>query len=99
VEAPRDMVVTLSARHDAGIAVWMNQHAVMQSDAARGVTDLTDPPPDVTDVELRKGWNEIVVKTEDLKQDWGFSLRLGLPPGVVCAQSDGPPAELGSELP
>jgi len=63
----------------------------MNSPVAKGVTDLTDPAPDATEVRLHRGWNRVVVRTEDTTGNWGFSLRLGLPPGIVCAQSDRPP--------
>ncbi len=99
VEAPQAANVMLRVRHNAGIAVWFNQHEVMESEKAQGVTDLTDPPPDVVEVNLKKGWNEIAVRTDDVKTDWGFSLRLALPPGMVCAQSAEPPAEVGPNLP
>ncbi len=92
IEAPKAVTAKLSARHNAGIAVWLNQQPVMQVEGAKGVTDLTDPPADVKVVHLHKGWNQIAVKTEAGKKDWGFGLRLELPPGVVCAQSDRPPA-------
>ena len=92
VDAPRAISTKLSVRHNAGIAVWVNQHDVMNAEGAKGITDLTDPPSDVTTVDLQKGWNEIAIRTEDVKDDWGFSLRLALPPGVICAQSDVPPA-------
>lgn len=91
VNAPRAIRAQLTARHKAGISVWLNQQAVLQAAGAGGVMDLTDPPPDATEVNLQQGWNEIVVRTEDEKQDWGFSLQLMLPPGVICAQSDQPP--------
>jgi len=92
VDSPHAMTVQMRVRHDAGIAVWVNQHAVMTSKGAEGLTDLTDPPPDVVAVSLKKGWNQVAVKTDDLTTNWGFSLRLRLPAGVVCAQSDKPPA-------
>lgn len=97
VKAPETLTAKLSTRHNAGIAVWINRHAVIQSSIAKGVTDLTDPSPDVEEVQLHKGWNQIVVRTDDDQKDWGFRLRLELPPGVVCAQSDKPPAQTGMQ--
>lgn len=91
VNAPKAMRVNLRVRHDAGIAVWVNEHQVMDSLGAEGVTDLTDPPPETAEVSLKKGWNQISVRTDDARKNWGFSLRLGLPPGMICAQSDTPP--------
>ncbi len=99
VEVPSAVSVKLSVRDDAGIAVWINQKAVMESDEAQGVTDLRDPPPGEVEVNLKKGWNQIAVRTDEGKKDWGFALRLLLPPGVVCAQSDKPPARYGNSLP
>ena len=99
IEAPAALTVKLSVRHNAGIAVWVNQHAVMNSQGAKGITDLVDPPPDATDVILQKGWNEIAIRTDDVSKDWGFSLRLALPPGVICAQSDMPPAQSENSTP
>jgi hypothetical protein len=99
VEAPRAMNVKLRVRHNAGIAVWINQRAVVDAEGARGVADLKDPPPDTVEVNLQKGWNEIAIRTEDAQGDWGFSLRLALPAGVICAQSDQPPAPVVSQAP
>lgn len=99
VEAPSAISAKLRVRHNEGIAVWVNQHKVMSSEEAKGVTDLTGPPPDVTTVNLRAGWNEIAVRTDDMDKDWGFSLRLALPPGAICAQSDTPPAQEGTSAP
>jgi hypothetical protein len=95
VNAPEDVTAKLSARHSAGLAVWLNHAEVMESSMAEGVADVQDPSPAETTVHLRKGWNQIVVETDEGKKAWGFGLRLVLPPGVVCAQSDKPPAEMG----
>lgn len=94
VDAPRAVRVSLRVRHDASIAVWVNGDKVMDVTGPKGVTDLTDPPPGARVVSLKKGWNQIAVRTDDETKDWGFALRLGLPPGMICAQSDKPPAGL-----
>ncbi|HTV81656.1 MAG TPA: TIM-barrel domain-containing protein [Acidobacteriaceae bacterium] len=99
VEAPTAVSAKLRVRHNAGIAVWVNQHAVMDSEVAKGITDLRDPPPDETNVDLKEGWNEIAIRTDDGSRDWGFSLRLALPAGVICAESDMPPAKGGIGAP
>ncbi len=97
VDAPKAVTAKLSARHNAGIAVWVNQTAVMESAGVKGITNVQDPPLDVAEVHLQKGWNQIVVRTQDDKQDWGFGLRLELPPGVICAQSAEPPMHEAEE--
>jgi hypothetical protein len=93
VDAPRQVTARLRVRHKAGIAVWVNQESAMTSNDAQGIVDLTDAPPDTREIHLKKGWNQILVRTDDQKNDWGFSVRLALPPGVICAQSDTPPAQ------
>jgi hypothetical protein len=96
IDAPKAMTAGLSARHNAGITVWLNDKTVMELTVAGGVLDLQDPSQDRTLVHLQKGWNQIVVRTNDEHNGWGFGLRLQLPPNVVCAQSHKPPVHTGT---
>lgn len=92
VKARAPLTCRLSVRHDNGIAIWINRRRVINSPQAHGVADLSDPPPDRVRVHLDSGWNQVVVRSDQVEKDWGFSIRLGLPAGAICAQSSDPPA-------
>jgi hypothetical protein len=93
IDAPRAVHAKLRVRHNAGIAVWVNEKSVVNSRGAKGIVDLKNPPPDTVDVSLKQGWNEIAVRTDDQTKDWGFGVWVELPAGVVCAQSAKPPMQ------
>ena len=91
VKAPSPITGQISVRHNNAMTLWINRRQVIHSPRARGIIDLSDPPPDITQIHLRKGWNQVVAQVSQHSGDWGFSVRLALPPGVVCEQADTPP--------
>ncbi len=92
VKAPAPVTCGVGVRHAEGIALWINRQQIINSPRSQGMSDLADSPPGVVKVPLQKGWNQVVVRSEEAEKDWGFSVRLHLPAGVALAQSDEPPA-------
>lgn len=91
IKAPSPITCQISVRHNNAMTLWINQNQIIHSPIARGIIDLSAPPPDIKQIQLRKGWNQVVAQVSQHSGDWGFSVRLALPPGVVCEQAAGPP--------
>ncbi len=89
VKAPADLSCRIRVHHDDGIELWANGTELINSPSPMGYA--MSEPPAVATLQLHKGWNEIEVKTYQLKWDWGFSVVLNLPEGVVCLQASEPP--------
>lgn len=92
IRAPKAVAATMSVRHDSAIAVWINRQKALDSSQSVGVIDIGHPSPERITVHLKQGWNQILVNTSAGLKDWGFAVRVHLPFGVACAQSDEPPA-------
>lgn len=56
---------------DDGVRVWLNDILVHSNPAYRGAS----PDQDRIDVELKKGWNKLLVKVLQGSGGWGFYLR------------------------
>ena len=67
--------VEICCGSDDGIAVWLNGECVHFNNTARGV----EIDNDVIPVQLRKGWNRLLVKISQGGGTWGFTLRLRRP--------------------
>ena len=48
-------------------------------------------PADTVQVHLHAGWNQFVVQTDQIKWEWGFSVRIRVPQGVIFTQASHPP--------
>ena len=70
VYSPETRKATLSAGSDDGLRVWLNGKLVIDHYEARAAA----PDQDQVEVELRKGWNSILVKIEERIGGWGFFL-------------------------
>ena len=57
---------------DDGIRVWVNDSVVFTLGGERGAK----PGEFVVPVDLRRGWNRVLVKVENLEKDWGFFFSL-----------------------
>jgi hypothetical protein len=62
---------------DDGIKVWLNFRLVDSHNGTRALT----PGEDKMDVNLSRGWNELLVKVTQHDQGWGFCARLLKPDG------------------
>jgi hypothetical protein len=69
VKATEDMKVTMQTDHGRGITIWLNSDLVhMETDHVGWFPDRMD---EVNNLELKKGWNSILLKTDG----WEFSCR------------------------
>ena len=50
---------------------WLNGEAVMESAECRGA----EPDQNVVEVNLREGWNRLLIRVKDLGGGWGFYAR------------------------
>lgn len=94
IKAPSAVTCQIRVRHNNAMTLWINRSEIIKSSIARGVIDLSAPPPDVKQIQLRKGWNQVVAQVSQHKGNWGFSVRLALPSGVVCEQAATPPKDV-----
>lgn len=63
---------------DDGIKVWLNDTAVFTQGGERAAK----PAEFVVPVTLRRGWNRVLVKVENIQKDWGFFFTLADESGV-----------------
>lgn len=68
VLSPSDRAATLSAGSDDGIKTWLNGKLVISNNAARGAA----PGQEKVAVNLKSGWNEVLVKITQGVGGWGF---------------------------
>src|SRR5690606_7838119 len=61
----------LAVGSDDGVRGWVNGTLVHSNWKPRGLV----PDEDVFAVVLNKGSNQVLIKTQDITQDWGFSAR------------------------
>ena len=78
VYAPEDRACTLQVRSDDGIRIWINGKLVHDHPIARGITWH----PDRVQVTLRKSWNKVLVKLENVWSGWGFQFVFLRPDGT-----------------
>jgi len=57
---------------DDGVAVWVNGERVLARDGQRSAA----PDQDRAAVELRAGWNPVLIKVDQWDGDWGFYFRV-----------------------
>ncbi len=67
----------LEVGSDDGVKVWLNGELVHANKVYRGVTPAEDKIP----VQLRKGWNEVLLKVIQAGGGWGASMRVRSPEG------------------
>ncbi len=72
IYSPEDWEVLFGFGSDDGAKIWVNDDLVFKKHA---VGRPLDPDQDAFRVRLRKGWNKILVKEENLRGGWGFFLR------------------------
>jgi len=74
VNSATDQRVAMYVGSDDGAVVWINGKRVCESPVATRVFKIDE---DRSVVNLRKGWNRVLVKIVQLNYDWRFSLRFG----------------------
>lgn len=77
IYSPEDRKCTLQVRSDDGIRVWIDGNLVLDHNIGRSIGG----PPDKVEVELKKGWNWVLVKLENVWSGWGFQFKFLKPDG------------------
>jgi HEAT repeat protein len=75
--SPADQPATMELGSDDGVKVWVGDKLVHSHNVARAV----QPASDKVKVELKQGWNRVLLKVTQYNQGWGFCLRLVKPDG------------------
>ncbi len=81
VWSPRAMAARLELGSDDGIKVWLNGEPVFEHPVMRGLEAGADEAP----VELRAGWNALMLKVTQATAGWGAIARLTTPDGAPIA--------------
>ncbi len=71
VWAPEEMSAVILFGSDDGAKMWLNKEEIYAVDMQRGVIDDDEK---VT-VQLKKGWNDLLVKVANQKGHWGLKVR------------------------
>jgi len=79
VWSPAEQPARLELGSDDSIKVWLNGKLVHANQVTRGV----QPRQDLVRVELRKGWNELLLKVVEHEGGWGFCCRIRKPDGTA----------------
>jgi len=70
--SPADKKVQLRFGAEDGIKIWLNNKIIIKSEIAKaGEVDS-----DIVEVNLKKGWNKILLKVTDTWGSWGFYFRV-----------------------
>jgi D-arabinan exo alpha-(1,3)/(1,5)-arabinofuranosidase (non-reducing end) len=69
--SPDDREVYFFLGSDDGVKVWVNGEEVWENYIPRG----SAPDQDMFPVNLKRGWNEILLKIEERRGGWGFYFR------------------------
>ncbi|NQT85402.1 HEAT repeat domain-containing protein [bacterium] len=77
VWAPADLPVRLELGSDDAIRVWLNGKHVHGKNGSRGMTLRQDRPK----ADLKKGWNDLLLKVIDHEGGWAFACRIRKPDG------------------
>gem|GEM_PF-73727 len=77
INMPQERSVILGIGSDDAARVWLNGQLVHENWTQRGLT----PDSDLVPVTLKKGPNQLVLKIQNGRSDWGFACR------VLSAQS------------
>ncbi len=72
VLSPDNRKITMSIGSNDGAKMWINGEVVYKLHAGRAAF----PDQDIIKVNLRKGWNKILVKVENLGANWGLYVRI-----------------------
>jgi hypothetical protein len=72
VHTERQRPVVLSVGSDDGIKIWINRKLVLDHAIARQAL----PGQDLVNTELAAGWNELLLKIDNISAEWGFYCEL-----------------------
>jgi len=77
VYAPEAQTARLELGSDDGVKAWLNGDLVHK----RMVLRTAAPADDVVEVQLKEGWNDLMLGVYQLGSDWGAVARLAAPDG------------------
>ncbi|MGQ9471624.1 MAG: glycoside hydrolase family 172 protein [Candidatus Aminicenantales bacterium] len=80
VFSPEAQATTILLGSDDAVRVWLNDVLVHSNAVYRGAW----PDEDKVNVELRPGWNKLLVKVLQGSGGWGFYLRFADPENKLC---------------
>lgn len=78
VNSPDDRDAIMYFGSDDGAVIWVNGKRVLDKPIQRALTEDEDE----IRIELRKGWNTILVKVGNSTGEWKFAMRLPAPEGT-----------------
>ncbi|HTU22108.1 MAG TPA: hypothetical protein VMG10_28975 [Gemmataceae bacterium] len=76
VRSDKDRLAILATGSDDGIKVWINRRLALD----KAVQRATEPSSERTPVRLKAGWNEVLVKIDNVFGYWSYCLELLDPP-------------------
>lgn len=76
VKSDKDRSAILATGSDDGIKVWINRKQVLDKGGYRA----TQPGSERTPIRLKAGWNEVLVKIDNVAGFWSYCLELLDPP-------------------
>ncbi len=79
VYAPEERSTHLLIGSDDGVRLWLNQELVHSNPAYRGAS----PDQDRIPVQLRKGWNSVLIKVLQGAGGWGYYVRFADPENTL----------------
>lgn len=79
VHAEQDQPARLEIGADDGVKVWWNQQMVHALNVPRGLGRGSDKVA----VQLKQGWNSLLIKVTQLNQGWEFCVRVAKPDGAT----------------
>lgn len=75
IKSPTARPAHLAGGSDDGMKVWVNGKSVISNNAARAA----NPNDEQVDIQLKEGWNEVLIKITQGAGDWGYYLDLQTP--------------------
>jgi len=84
VFSPEELKTHMLIGSDDGVRIWLNDNLIHSNPAYRGAY----PDQDRISVELKKGWNKLLVKVLQGGGGWGFYVRFIDPEGVLRSSSE-----------
>lgn len=84
VFSPEDRRAHLLIGSDDGVRIWLNSELIHSNPAYRGAY----PDQDKIPVELKKGWNTLLVKILQGGGGWGFYVRFIDPEGILQTSTE-----------
>ncbi len=86
VNSPKQYVTQLGVGSNDGVRVFLNDRLVHDNKVLRKAT----PNNDIIDVTLKKGWNKVLVKVDQIGGNWGMYLSVADPQRILSFNVNNP---------